>query len=44
VSVDEVAPGEVGDWQLTSISGGSTASCEVDQVYGPLPFGLPIDG
>jgi Protein of unknown function (DUF2510) len=43
VEVDDVAPGSTAPWRMVSLTTADTATCVIDQVYGPLPFGLPVE-
>jgi hypothetical protein len=42
VTVDEIAAGEAGEWRMASLVRGSSVDCRVDEVFGPAPFGMPI--
>jgi hypothetical protein len=42
VTVDEIAAGETGDWRMASLVSGTSVECRVDDVFGPTPFGMPM--
>lgn len=43
VTVDEIAAGATGDWRMASLISGTSVECRVDDVFGPPPFGMPME-
>lgn len=43
VEVDDVASGATAPWRMVSLAAADTAQCVIEQVYGPLPFGVPVE-